>query len=114
MSTNDLPIATVYENNSAIDTTMSVLTAVPTSVTNNLSQSDDPPPKSSAPMDIITSHIDSILMERQGSKTAQFDQAKRMVKRSRIDLAHGHPGDNVAVPHLWLTEGLVIPATFWV
>ena len=98
MSTNDLPIATVYENNSAIGTTMSVLTAVPTSVTNNLSQSDDPPPMSSAPMDIITSHIDSILMERQGARTAQFAQAERMIKRSRIDLAHGHPGDNVAVP----------------
>ena len=37
-------------------------------------------------------------MERQGPRTAQFAQAYRMVKISRIDLAHGHPGDNVAVP----------------
>ena len=112
MSTNDLPIATVYENNSTIGTTMSVLTAVPTSVTNNLSQSDNPP-TSSAPMDIITSHIDSILMERQGARTAQLAQAERMVERSRIDIAHGHPGDNVAVPIPLVDRGRGDPVTFW-
>ena len=37
-------------------------------------------------------------MEREGARTAQFAQAERMVKRSRIDIAHGHLGDNVAVP----------------
>ena len=63
-----------------------------------MSQSDVPPPMSLAPMDIITSRMDSILMEREGPITAQFTQAERMVKRSRLDIAHGHPGDNVAVP----------------
>ena len=98
MSTNDLSIAGVNENISAIDTIMPVLTAVPTFVTNNVSQSDDPPPMSHALIDNITSRMDSILMERQGARSAQFAQAERMVKRRRVDLAHGHPGDNVAVP----------------
>ena len=98
MSTDDLPIATVNENNTANDTTMPVLTSAPTFATNNLYQSDGPPPMSSPPMQIITSRIDCIVMERQAARTAQFAQAERMVKKSRIDLAHGHPGDNVAVP----------------
>ena len=72
MSTNDLSIAAVNENNSAIDTIMPVLTAVPTFVTNNVSQSDDPPPMSHVLIDIITSRMDSILMERQGARSAQF------------------------------------------
>ena len=77
---------------------MPVLTPVPTFATNNLYQSDGPPPMSSAPMDIITSRIASIVMEQQAARTAQFAQTERMVKKSRIDLAHGHPGDNLAVP----------------
>ena len=69
------------QNNSTIDTT---------DVTNNLFQSEDPPVMSPAPMD-------SILMEH-GARTAMFAQAERMVKKSRLDIPHGHPGDNIAVP----------------
>ena len=78
MSADDLPIATVNENNSSNDTTMPVLTSAPTFAANNLYQSDGPPPMSSAPMDIITSRIDSIVMERQAARTAQFAQAERI------------------------------------
>ena len=35
-----------------------------------------------------------------------------MVKKSRIDLVHGHPGDNVAVSIPRLIEDVVTPVTF--
>ena len=88
-TSNDIQIAIVNEDSPAINTTTPVFT---------ISQSNDPHPMNLAPMDIITSRMDSILMEREGARTAQFAQAERMVKRSRIDIAHGHLGDNVAVP----------------
>ena len=50
-----------------------------------------------APMDIITSRMDSILMEREGARTAQLAQAERMVKRSRIDIAHGLSSFTIAI-----------------
>ena len=49
------------------------------------------------PMDIITSRMDSILIERESTRIAQFAQAERMMK-SLIDIAHGHPDDIAAVP----------------
>ena len=40
----------------------------------------------------------NILTEREQARTSQRVQAERMVKRSRVDLAPGKQGDNVAVP----------------
>ena len=88
-NSNDIPKVIVNEDNPAINTTAPVFTT---------SQSDIPPPMSLAPMDSITSRMDRILMEREGARTAQFAQAECMAKRSRLDIVHGHLGDNVAVP----------------
>ena len=58
-TSNDIPIAIVNEDNPAINTTAPVITT---------SQSYVPPLMSLAHMDIITSRIDSILMEREGAR----------------------------------------------
>ncbi|XP_064083051.1 KRAB-A domain-containing protein 2-like [Macrobrachium nipponense] len=50
------------------------------------------------PANLIASRIDMIRTERSASRSAQLQQAERMVKRSRLELAAGMPGDNVAIP----------------
>ncbi|XP_064096547.1 uncharacterized protein LOC135208374 [Macrobrachium nipponense] len=50
------------------------------------------------PANLVASRIDMIRTERSASRSAQLQQAERMVKRSRLELAAGMPGDNVAIP----------------
>ena len=59
---------------------------------------DQPPPLSPAPHLLVASRKHQIGQKRRLANEAQMAQAERMVKRSRIDLQPGQPGDNVAVP----------------
>ena len=47
---------------------------------------------------ILEEHTEQIRKRRAEACAAQLSQAERMVKRSRVDLKAGVPGDNVAVP----------------
>ncbi|KAK6181583.1 hypothetical protein SNE40_009409 [Patella caerulea] len=51
-----------------------------------------------SPSDLLNARLQNILWERNGASSAQMIQAQRMVKRSRVELATGQVGDNVAVP----------------
>ena len=47
------------------------------------------------PSQIIEKFTDQIMLNRENAQTAQVFQAKRMVKRSRLELQAGIIGDNV-------------------
>ena len=50
------------------------------------------------PSQIIEKNTAQIMLNRENAHTAQVFQAKRMVKRSRLELQAGIVGDNVVVP----------------
>ena len=62
--------------------------------------------------DLLNARQNNILAERNAANSSQVNQAERMVKRSRLHLPPGQPGDTVAVPIPLVDRAEVIQETF--
>ncbi|KAK7489628.1 hypothetical protein BaRGS_00019023, partial [Batillaria attramentaria] len=64
----------------------------------DMSDSQEPVGSLAVSEESLDAHTTHIKRRRANAYAAQMSQAERMVKRSRVDLKAGEPGDNVAIP----------------
>ncbi|XP_068227706.1 uncharacterized protein [Palaemon carinicauda] len=97
-STPDVPIISVFMPSAADERILPSGVPIPIK--------DDPVlTEDEHPANLIASRIGMIRTERSASKSTQLQQAKRMMKQSRLGLAARMPGDNVAIPITFVDRG---------